>query len=72
MKVFYILIFKNIYAMKKLNKFELARIIGARAAQIAQGAFILIREIPSLDPIEIAEKELEEGRIPFNIIYIKN
>ncbi len=56
----------------KLNKFEYARIIGARATQIAHGAFILISEIPSLDPIEIAEKELEEEKIPFNIIYIKN
>ena len=58
--------------MKKLNKFEYARIVGARASQIAHGAFILISKISSLDPIEIAEKELEEGKIPFNIVYIKN
>jgi len=52
----------------KLTRFERARIVGARALQIAMGAPILIE--PSKDvssPVDIALKELENGILPVTI-----
>jgi len=53
----------------KYTRFEKARIIGARALQIAMGAPILLR-IPEdmLDPVEIAMLEFKEGVIPITIV----
>ncbi len=52
----------------KLTRFEKARIIGARALQIAMGAPTLIADLDqSLDPIIIAIKELEAGVIPITV-----
>lgn len=48
------------------TRFERARIIGARALQISQGAPALI-ETDSDDPIDIARAELEEGVVPIGI-----
>jgi len=54
--------------MKEYTRFEKARIIGARALQIARGATPMIKtegkEIR--DPIKIAELEFEQGIIPLN------
>jgi len=52
----------------KLTRFERARIVGARALQIAMGAPILV-EPPksSASPIDIALKELEAGVLPITI-----
>lgn len=52
----------------KLTRFEKARIVGARALQIAMGAPILI-ETPksSASPIDIALQELEAGILPITI-----
>ena len=57
----------------KLTKYEKARIIGARALQLASGApFLLklkeddLRKI-SFNPIEIAKIEFEEGVIPMTV-----
>jgi DNA-directed RNA polymerase I, II, and III subunit RPABC2 len=52
----------------KLTRFEKARIIGARALQIAMGAPILV-EPPksSASPIDIALQELEAGVLPITI-----
>ncbi len=51
--------------MEDLNKYERARIIGARALQISLGAPVLI-EIPKriTDPLTIARLELRKGVIP--------
>lgn len=52
----------------KLTRFERARIVGARALQIAMGAPILVE--PSKDassPVDIALKELETGILPVTI-----
>ncbi len=51
-----------------LTKYERARIIGARAMQIALGAPPLI-DVPKglTDPIKIAELELEAGVLPMKI-----
>ena len=48
--------------------YEKARIIGARALEIAMGAPILIkREKDEYDPVKIAMKEFEEGVIPISV-----
>jgi DNA-directed RNA polymerase I, II, and III subunit RPABC2 len=52
----------------KLTRFERARVVGARALQIAMGAPILI-EPPDrpLSAIDIALQELEAGVLPITI-----
>ena len=52
----------------KLTRFERARIVGARALQIAMGAPILI-EVPEgrVGPIDIALLELDSGILPITI-----
>ncbi len=50
----------------KYTKYEKARIIGARALQIAAGAPVLIRT-EEIDPIEIAMEEFESGHIPITV-----
>ena len=59
--------------MKNLTKYETARIVGARALQIAQGAKPIIKlneeelEKINYNPIEIAKLELKKGVIPISI-----
>ena len=52
----------------KLTRFERARIVGARALQIAMGAPIII-EVPEAraGPIDIALLELDSGILPLTI-----
>ena len=50
----------------KYTKYEKARIIGARALQIAAGAPVLIRT-KEIDPIEIAIEEFNLGVIPISV-----
>jgi len=52
----------------KYNRFERARIIGARALQISLGAPVLVK-IPKemIDPISIAMLEFEKGTIPITV-----
>ncbi len=52
----------------KLTRFERARIVGARALQIAMGAPIII-EVPEAraGPIDIALLELDSGILPITI-----
>lgn len=55
----------------RLTIYEIARIIGARAAQIANGAPILIPlaelDLTNLREIDIAKKELEMKVLPITI-----
>jgi DNA-directed RNA polymerase I, II, and III subunit RPABC2 len=52
----------------KITRFERARIVGARALQIAMGAPILIEPSSNLsNPIDIALNELESGMLPITI-----
>ena len=52
----------------KLTRFERARIVGARALQIAMGAPILIESPETrVGPIDIALLELETGILPLTI-----
>lgn len=51
-----------------LTRFEKARILGARATQLAMGAPPLIEVPPNVkDPLEIAKLELEKGVLPIVI-----
>ena len=46
-------------------RFERARIIGARALQIAMGAPVILNvDRGFLDPVSLAEREFREGLIP--------
>jgi DNA-directed RNA polymerase I, II, and III subunit RPABC2 len=60
--------FKPNKSPKYLTIYEYTAIIGKRASQIQDNAPILITNYSSLDsPIDIAKKELTEGKIPFII-----
>jgi DNA-directed RNA polymerase subunit K len=50
------------------TKFEIARLVGARALQIKMGAPILIK-VPrtAVKPIDIARLELEQGVLPMSV-----
>jgi len=50
----------------KYTRFERARIIGARALQIARGAPMMVKTRLK-DPIKIAELEFEKSVIPIDI-----
>ena len=54
--------------MSELTKYERAKIIGARALQISQGAPLHIKKPKDImDPVEIAILEFEADKIPINI-----
>ena len=50
----------------RYTKYEKARIIGARALQIAMGAPVLI-ETDEIDPINIAMEEFERDVVPITV-----
>lgn len=58
---------------KELTKYELARIIGARALQISMGAPILIKNPEKVaretgfNTIEIAKLEMDAGVLPISV-----
>ena len=54
--------------MKELNKFELARIVGARALQLSLGAPPLIKADKTQSFIDVAIVELETGLTPLVVI----
>ncbi|MFP3950124.1 MAG: DNA-directed RNA polymerase subunit K [Candidatus Micrarchaeia archaeon] len=54
--------------MENLNKFELARIIGARALQLSLGAPPLVKGIAEMSFIAVAQAELEKDVIPLVVI----
>ncbi|MEM4488238.1 MAG: DNA-directed RNA polymerase subunit K [Desulfurococcaceae archaeon] len=67
----------DIYATvieKRLTRFELARIIGARALQLSMGAppLIDISDIEVKDPVYIATLELIKGFLPMSILRPKS
>lgn len=55
------------------TRFEKARILGSRALQIAMGAPLLVdlseKELEELkyNPVEIAKKEYDSGKIPMDV-----
>ncbi len=52
----------------ELTKYELARIIGARALQLAQGAPPLIKVEKNMSFLAVAETELEKKVIPLAVL----
>ena len=51
----------------KLTKYETARIVGARALQVAMGAPVLIKT-KKKDSIKIALEEFKKGIIPLTVL----
>ncbi|MAF36800.1 DNA-directed RNA polymerase subunit K [archaeon] len=57
----------------KYTKYEKARVIGARALQLAMGAPLILKLSPKdlkkikFNPVTIAKRELLEGLLPLNI-----
>ncbi|BFH74272.1 DNA-directed RNA polymerase subunit K [Sulfurisphaera javensis] len=53
----------------RLTKYEIARIVSARALQLAMGASPLIdtNNLPFNDVISIAEEELKRGVLPITV-----
>lgn len=51
------------------TKFEKARIIGARALQLAYGAPPLVK-VPEgmMNPLDLAEQEFDKGVIPITVL----
>jgi DNA-directed RNA polymerase subunit K len=57
-----------IWPKNRLTRFEVARIIGARALQIALGAPVLVKiKQDKFDPTGLAEEEFKECMIPMTI-----
>ncbi len=50
----------------RYNRYEKARILGARALQVSNGAPVLI-ETDQTEPILIAAEEYDEGVLPFTV-----
>ena len=55
--------------MEEYTRFEKARVIGARALQLAYGAPPLTK-VPAgmINPLDLAELEFEKGVIPITIL----
>lgn len=49
------------------TRYERARILGARSLQIAMGAPVFIEDGEGEDPMKIAEREMEEGKLPITV-----
>ena len=47
-----------------MTKYERARILGTRALQISMNSPVMVDLEGLTDPLKIAEKELEKGKIP--------
>jgi DNA-directed RNA polymerase subunit K len=53
-------------SQQQYNRYERARIIGARALQVAYGAPVLV-ETEQTQPILIAAEEYDAGVLPFTV-----
>ncbi|QLH79274.1 DNA-directed RNA polymerase subunit K [Halosimplex rubrum] len=51
---------------QQYNRYEKARIIGARALQVAYGAPVLV-DTEQTQPILIAAEEYDSGALPFTV-----
>jgi DNA-directed RNA polymerase subunit K len=50
----------------RFNRYEKARIIGARALQVSYGAPVLV-ETDQTEPILVAAEEYDAGALPFTV-----
>lgn len=49
------------------TRYEKARILGARSLQIAMGAPVFVEVDGNENPINIAEREMENGNLPITV-----
>lgn len=54
--------------MSKLTRFELTRVLSARALQLSLGAPPLVKGTKELSMLEVAEKEILEKVLPLSIL----
>ncbi|MCD6402736.1 MAG: DNA-directed RNA polymerase subunit K [Candidatus Aenigmarchaeota archaeon] len=57
------------WPIDRLTRFEVARVVGARALQIALGAPVLVK-VPKgmkFDPIELAKLEFKQKVVPITV-----
>ncbi len=59
---------ERVIGMFRYTRFEKARIIGARALQIAMGAPVLIDVPEGITPLDAAMLEFEKGVVPITVI----
>jgi len=54
----------------RLTKYEVARIVAARAKQLAMGAkpLVDVSSLGTYDPVLIALEELRQGKLPFIVV----
>ena len=57
----------NRITTKYMTKYERARVLGTRALQIAMCAPVMVELEGETDPLQIAMKELKQGKIPIII-----
>jgi len=51
----------------EFTRFEVARLVGARALQIALGAPVLVKKSEQTDAIELAKEEFRKKMIPITV-----
>ena len=54
--------------MVRFTRFELTRVLSARALQLSLGAPPLVKRTSELDMLEVAEKELAQKVLPLSIL----
>ena len=54
--------------MEKLTRFEVTRLISARALQLSLGAPPLVKVSSELTPFDIAKQELDAKILPLSVI----
>ncbi len=65
---FFVVFFLGVFGMQNLSRFELARLISARALQLALGAPPLVKPSASETVIDVAERELEKKVLPLSVL----
>ena len=53
-----------------MTKYERARILGTRALQLSMNAPVMVELKNETDPLEIAMRELKEGKVSLQLGYI--
>ncbi len=54
--------------MSRLTRFELTRVLSARALQLSLGAPPLVKRTSELSMLEVAEKEFNQKVLPLSIL----
>ncbi|ADV65336.1 DNA-directed RNA polymerase subunit K [Desulfurococcus mucosus] len=66
-------IYEEVFS-KRMTRFEVARVVGARALQLSMGAppVIDVSSLPVKDPVYIAIKEVLTGLLPMSIRRVRD